>query len=73
MFRFWRRMTVQGLRRELADVRAELEAEQCRLKIAEAEIASLAAVIARDRERVHAETAEASKRIADATTVPHRK
>lgn len=69
--RRWR-CTVRGLRRELADVRAELEAEQRKLKVAQAEIESLAAVIARDRERVIAETAEASKRVADATTPPRK-
>lgn len=48
-------------------MRAELEAERRKLEIAQTEIESLAAVIARDRERVYAETAEAAKRVADAT------
>lgn len=69
MLEIWRqwRCTARGLRRQLADLTAELEAERRKLEIAETEIESLAAVIARDRERVYAETAEAAKRVADAT------
>jgi uncharacterized membrane-anchored protein YhcB (DUF1043 family) len=67
MFPFLQRLAEKGLRRELADVQAELDAERRKLKVAETEIDSLAAVIARDRERVYAETAEAAKRVADAT------
>lgn len=67
MFSFLRRLADKGLRRELADVQAELDAERRKLKVAETEIESLAAVIARDRERIYAETAEAAKRVADAT------
>jgi hypothetical protein len=67
MFPFLRRLAEKSLRRELADVQAELEAERRKLAIAETEIESLAAVVARDRERVYAETAEAAKRVADST------
>lgn len=67
MFRFLRWLADRELRRALADVQAELEAERRSLAITQTEIESLAAVIARDRERVYAETAEASKRVADAT------
>jgi hypothetical protein len=52
--------------RELADVRAQLEAEERKRSVAEAEIEALAEVVARDRERVRAETAEAARRVADA-------
>lgn len=61
-------LTVGGLRRALADTEAELAAERRMLAVAQAEIDSLAAVVARDRERVRAETADAARRIADAET-----
>ncbi len=51
---------------ELLDVRAELEAERRALRIADAEIESLAAVVARDRMRVKAETAVQARKLADA-------
>jgi hypothetical protein len=51
---------------ELLDTRAELEAERRALRVAEAEIESLAAVVARDRARVKAETAVYARKLADA-------
>jgi hypothetical protein len=44
------------LAREAAALRADLEAAQARLRVAELELELLAAVVARDRERVKAET-----------------
>ena len=52
------------LERQLLDKQAELDAAQRVIAIKDAEIESLAGVVARDRERVLAETAEHSRRIA---------
>ena len=57
---------VQRLQTELNETRATLEAEQRRGRVKDAELESLAAVIARDRERVKAEAAIASRHIAEA-------
>ncbi len=54
------------LGRQVLDLQAELEAAGRKLAIANAEIESLAIVIARDRDRVKAERAEANLRIAQA-------
>lgn len=69
MFGLLRRFADQKLRRELADVQAELEAERRRLAIANVEIQNMAEVIARDRMRVQAEKADAAARIAAAGDV----
>lgn len=55
-----------ALFRPRLDLLAELAAERRKLAVAEAEIDSLAAVIARDRERVKAEAAEYALRVAQA-------
>lgn len=55
---------VRELERQLLDKQAELDAAQRVIAIKDAEIESLAGVVARDRERVLAETAEHSRRIA---------
>lgn len=52
------------LEQQLLDRQAELDAAQRVIAIKDAEIESLAGVVARDRERVLAETAEHSRRIA---------
>jgi hypothetical protein len=52
---------------------AELKAKERELKVANAEIDSLAAVIARDRERVKAETADYARRCAIAEVKPNGK
>lgn len=60
MFRFRRNKPdrrVQKLLKQIADLTAELEAQKRVLAIKDAELDSLAGVIARDRERVKAETA----------------
>lgn len=64
MFGIIRRFADEKIRRELADVRAELDAERRFRKIAECEVESMAAVIARDRLRVKSESAEFAARIA---------
>lgn len=66
MFSFIRRFADKQLKQELEDARTELEAERRNLRVANAEIESMAAVIARDRARVHAETAEFASRVASA-------
>jgi hypothetical protein len=58
------------LSKELADTREALDAEQRRARVLQVEIDSLAAVIARDRQRVKAETAVASRAIAEAEGKP---
>ena len=47
--------------RRLADAREALEAEQRKTRVQQVEIESLSAVIARDRQRVKAETAIAAR------------
>lgn len=64
--RFWRDSRILKLQRQLADEQAAHEATRRKLRIAEAEIESLSAVIARDRRRVQAEAAEYARRQADA-------
>jgi hypothetical protein len=54
----------EKLVRELAETREALEAEQRKTRVQQVEIDSLAAVIARDRQRVKAETAIAAHTIA---------
>ncbi len=53
------------LAKQLAETREALEAEQRKTRVQQVEIESLAAVIARDRQRVLAETAIASRSIAE--------
>jgi cell division protein FtsB len=48
---------VQKLLNRVADLEAEIEARDRQIRVLEAERDSMAAVIARDRERVRAETA----------------
>lgn len=59
------------LRRQLADVRAQLEAEQRTVVVKQHEIDQLAGIIARDRQRVAAETAIESVKIAAAQGAQH--
>lgn len=58
------------LTKQLADAREALDAEQRRARVMQVEIESLSAVIARDRQRVKAETAVASRTIAEAEGKP---
>ncbi len=53
------------LTRQLAETREALEAEQRKTRVQQVEIESLSAVVARDRQRVKAETAIASRTIAE--------
>ena len=55
---------VKRLQTALEDSQAEREALQRVIRVRDAEIDSLAAVIARDRERVKAETASAARQSA---------
>ncbi len=55
----------KDLARQLAETREALEAEQRKTRVQQVEIDSLAAIIARDRQRVKAETAIASRTIAE--------
>lgn len=55
---------IRELERKLLDKDAELEAAARVSEIKESQIEAFAEVIVRDRERVRAETAEASRRIA---------
>ena len=54
------------LAKQLAETREALEAEQRKTRVQQVEIESLSAVVARDRQRVKAETAIASRTIAEA-------
>jgi hypothetical protein len=58
------------LAKQIVELQAALEAEQRKNRVQQVEIDSLAAVIARDRQRVKAETALASKTIAEAEGKP---
>ncbi len=53
------------LTRQLPETREALEAEQRKTRVQQVEIESLSAVVARDRQRVKAETAIASRTIAE--------
>ena len=53
------------LAKQLAETREALEAEQRKTRVQQVEIDSLAAVIARDRQRIKAETAIHSRTIAE--------
>jgi len=55
-----------SLRQQVAQLQADLDAEQRRLAVAQAEIDSLAAVIARDRARIAAEGAAYARQRAEA-------
>jgi hypothetical protein len=56
---------LKRLRASLDDAHSEREALQRVIRVKDAEIDSLAAVVARDRERVKAETAHAARQSAD--------
>jgi hypothetical protein len=53
--------TKKELKRQLAEAREALDAEQRKTRVQQVEIESLSAVIARDRQRVKAETAIAAR------------
>jgi hypothetical protein len=59
-----------ALRQRVADLTTELDAERRRLTVAQAEIDSLAAVLARDRERIKAEGAAYARQRAEAEGPP---
>jgi predicted nucleic acid-binding Zn-ribbon protein len=58
--------TACDLQRRILDLEAQLDAAKRKLAIAEDEIEALGEVIVRDRQRVLAETSEASQRISKA-------
>lgn len=62
----WADRTLQD---QIRDLQSELEAERRRLAVANAEIESMAAVIARDRERIKAEGAAYARQRAEAEGV----
>ena len=66
----WADATLQGQVRELE---SQLEAERRKLAVASAEIESLAAVVARDRERIRAEGACYARQRAEAEGVNHER
>lgn len=55
---------VKALRQKIADLEAENEGLRRSLRVRDVEIESLAAVIARDRERVRADSAEYARKTA---------
>jgi hypothetical protein len=61
----------EALRRQVHTLESQLEAERRRLAVATAEIESMAAVIARDRERIKAEGACYARQRAEAEGVTH--
>lgn len=61
-----RRFADTILQRKVADLESENESLRRKLIVAETEVASLAAVVARDRARVEAETSIANRTRADA-------
>lgn len=65
---FWKSppAKLKRLQRQLDDERADHEATRRELRVAQAECAAMAAVIARDRQRVQAEAAEHARRRAEA-------
>jgi len=67
--RFLRRWADDALRKQVADLRTELEAERRRLTVANAEIESLASVVARDRARIASEGAAYARQRAESEGV----
>ena len=61
---------IRKLQRQLADLQAALEAERLKIKVVESERDSLAAVVARDRQRIQAEGAAYARRRAESEGVP---
>lgn len=61
---WWLRRASEEARARIAHLEAELAAAAVRLRLAQAELDALAAVIARDRMRVQAETATYARQIA---------
>lgn len=62
---------VEKLNRQLRQLKSELEAEQLRRQVIEAERDSLAAALARDRERIRAEIAAYARQRAESEGVNH--
>ena len=57
---------IQQLERRVAELEADVEARDRQIRILEVERDALAAVVARDRERIKAETAALARRTAEA-------
>ena len=68
-----RRWADATLRQAVADLETQLDAERRRLAVASAEIESMAAVIARDRERIKAEGACYARQRAEAEGVANER
>jgi len=66
---FLRRWADHALQRHIQELESTLEAERRRLAVASAEIESMAAVIARDRQRIAAEGAAYGRQRAEAEGV----
>lgn len=60
----WRRWADEGLKARLEELETQLAQERAKVRILQAELDGLAAVIARDRARVQAETSEFARRTA---------
>jgi len=58
------------LTRQLLQLESELDVERRTIKVLQAELDSMAAVLARDRERIRAESAAYSRQRADAEGTP---
>jgi hypothetical protein len=58
------RWAAEAARGRIADLQTQLAEERARGRVLQAEVDSLAAVVARDRARVQAETAEYAQRAA---------
>jgi len=69
--RLLRRWADAALLQEIAALETALDAERRRLAVAEAEIEALAAVMARDRQRIQAEGAAYARQRAEAEGVTH--
>ena len=63
--RLLKRMADAALQKSVADLEQQLDATQRRLSVADAEIESMAAVIARDRARIKSEGAAYTRRQAE--------
>ncbi|MDZ4688501.1 MAG: hypothetical protein SH850_25790 [Planctomycetaceae bacterium] len=61
---FWKSRKPSAAERKILDLVAQCEALRRQIRVLEAERDALADVIARDRERVKAETAELARRVA---------
>lgn len=71
MFKFWHDRRASKLRKQIADLQSELEAERRRLAVLMTELETCYQCLARDRARVAAEAAALSRQRAESEGTSH--